>query len=51
MDTQILARLTREMTAYYEADPARVQHFMKVYAFSHTIALLENCDEALRFVL
>lgn len=51
MDTQILARLTREMTAYYAADPARVQHFMKVYAFSCTIALLENCDESLRFVL
>ena len=51
MDTQILACLTREMTAYYAGDPARIQHFMKVYAFSRTIALLENCDDALRFVL
>lgn len=51
MDTQILACLTREMTVYYTGDPARIQHFMKVYAFSRTIALLENCDDALRFVL
>ena len=51
MDTQILACLMREMTVYYTGDPARIQHFMKVYAFSRTIALLENCDDALRFVL
>ncbi|WP_343210382.1 HD domain-containing protein [Anaerolentibacter hominis] len=37
--------LIREMIMYYNRDPKRIQHFMKVYSFARTIGILENIPE------
>ena len=34
-----------KMTEFNEGDPARIQHFIKVYEFSHVIAVKEGMDE------
>lgn len=34
--------LIMKMTEYFEGDPKRIQHFLKVYALSETIARMEN---------
>ena len=46
-----LDELAKEMTAFYRGDPARVQHFMKVNAYSALIARLEGIDEKTSFKL
>lgn len=43
--------LITEMIQYYEGDPKRIQHFMKVHDFSRTIGLLEGLDENTLFIL
>lgn len=43
--------LIQEMIKYYEGDPKRIQHFMKVYGFAALIGVLENVDEKTRFIL
>lgn len=35
----------KEMIAFYAKDPARIQHFLKVYEFSRMIGLAEGLDE------
>ena len=32
------------MTEYFKGDTRRIQHFLKVYSFAETIALLEQLD-------
>lgn len=44
-------QLITEMIHYYEGDPKRIQHFMKVHDFSRTIGLLEGLDEKILFIL
>jgi hypothetical protein len=43
--------LLREMIAYYEGDPKRIQHFLKVYEFSKLIGECEQLDENTQFLL
>lgn len=40
-------QLIYRMTEYFSGDPKRIQHFMKVYAYSVLIAKGENVDDAL----
>ena len=37
-------RLILKMTEYYTGDPARIQHFMKVYTYAKLIGELEGLD-------
>ena len=46
-----LDRLAFKMTEYYAADPARIQHFIKVHAFSRLIGMGEGLSEAELFTL
>lgn len=43
--------LLRKMISYYEGDPKRIQHFMKVYEFSKLIGECEQLDENTQFTL
>ena len=43
--------LLLEMIKYYEGDPKRIQHFLKVYEFSKLIGELENLDKETQFIL
>lgn len=40
----IYANLIKKMTEYFKGDTRRIQHFLKVYSFAETIALLEQLD-------
>lgn len=44
-------KLIQEMIRYYEGDPKRIHHFLKVYAFAKSIAISENIDKNLQFIL
>ena len=44
-------KLILEMTKYYAGDPARIQHFMKVYGYSKMIGELEGLDAETRMIL
>ncbi len=46
-----ISRLAMEMIRYYEGDPRRIQHLLKVHALSRLIALEENLDAGARFTL
>lgn len=46
-----ISRLSMEMIQYYEGDPRRIQHFLKVHALSRLIALGENLDAGMQFTL
>ena len=46
-----LEQLTFKMTEYYTADPARVQHFIKVHAFARLIGVSEGLSEKELFTL
>lgn len=46
-----LDRLAAAMISYYAGDPLRIQHFMKVHAFSRLIGRAEDMDEAALFTL
>ena len=43
--------LLLKMIKYYEGDPKRIQHFLKVYEFSKLIGELENLDKETQFIL
>ena len=34
-----------KMTEFYDGDPARIQHFLKVYEFAHVIGVREGLDK------
>jgi len=40
-----------KMVEFYEGDPKRIQHFLKVYEFAHIIGTMENIDENTLFIL
>ncbi len=44
-------KLAFKMTEYYTADPARVQHFIKVHAFARLIGMSEGLSEKELFTL
>ena len=46
-----LEQLAFKMTEYYTADPARVQHFIKVHAFARLIGMSEGLSENELFTL
>lgn len=50
-ERSMLDRLALEMTEFYSGDPLRVQHFMKVHAYSALIARLEGLSEWETFIL
>ena len=39
------------MTAYFQGDPKRIQHFMKVYTIAKTLAINENLHKDLLYLL
>ncbi|SFC30299.1 hypothetical protein SAMN05421842_10295 [Clostridium uliginosum] len=47
----MIEQLIKEMIAYYEGDPKRIQHFIKVHNFSKTIGVLENLDKDTLYIL
>ncbi|MFQ9933729.1 MAG: HD domain-containing protein [Lachnospiraceae bacterium] len=44
-------RLLNKMIEYFNADPKRIQHFIKVYAFAKMIGEEEGLDEKTRYIL
>lgn len=44
-------RLYQRMISYYEGDPARIQHFVKVYSFAKMISEEEGMEEHDRYKL
>ena len=44
-------QLLMEMTNYYKKDPARIQHFLKVYQFSRWIGQEEHLDDKTQRIL
>lgn len=47
----MIQQLTEKMIAYFSGDPKRIQHFIKVHAFSRYIGLREQLTEHEQFVL
>ena len=45
------ASLIQSMIQYYEGDPRRIHHFLKVYGFAKTIGELECLDAETQFIL
>ena len=43
--------LVKEMISYYEGDPKRIQHFLKVYAYAKIIGEGEGLDEETQDIL
>ena len=43
--------LILRMVEFDKGDPKRIQHFLKVYEFAHTIGVKENIDENTLFIL
>lgn len=43
--------LVKEMISYYEGDPRRIQHFLKVYAYAKIIGEGEGLDEETQNIL
>ncbi len=43
--------IINEMIKYYEGDPRRVNHFLKVFSFAKSIGELENLDKDIQEVL
>ncbi len=46
----LTAQLFRNMTAYDAGDPARIQHFTKVYAYADLIGTSEGLTEISAFI-
>ncbi|MDY5102893.1 MAG: HD domain-containing protein [Agathobacter sp.] len=46
-----LEELCECMIEYYEGDPKRIQHFIKVHSFAAMIGKKENLDETTQFIL
>lgn len=47
----MLHHLTLEMTRFYQGDPKRIQHFLKVHSFVRLIGEGESMDEETLFTL
>lgn len=47
----MIQKLTEKMIEYYTGDPKRIQHFIKVHAFSRYIGLREQLPEHEQFLL
>ena len=47
----MIQKLTEKMIGYFSGDPRRIQHFIKVHAFSRYIGLREQLPEHELFVL
>lgn len=47
----MISKLITEMIAYYEGDPKRIQHFLKVYAYAKTIGEREGLDQRTQDIL
>lgn len=47
----LLNNLLFAMIKYYEGDPKRIQHFIKVHSFAKLIGESENLDDKTRFIL
>ena len=43
--------LVKEMISYYEGDPKRIQHFLKVYAYAKIIGEGEGLNEETQDIL
>lgn len=48
---EILNRLKQEMIQFYQGDPNRIQHFIKVHSFAKLIGEGDGLDESTLFVL
>lgn len=46
-----ISQLLGAMITYYNGDPRRIQHFIKVHDLSRTIGILEGLDKETLFVL
>ena len=46
-----LEELCECMIEYYEGDPKRIQHFIKLHSFAAMIGQKENLDETTQFIL
>ena len=46
----ILQKLYMAMIGFYDGDPKRIQHFVKVHSFAKLICNLENVDEKTTFI-
>lgn len=46
-----LDKICEKMIQYYQGDPKRIQHFMKVHAFAGLIGRLEKLDAPTQFIL
>lgn len=51
MDFTQISRVIDEMTLWYQGNPKRINHFLKVYAYAKAIGELEGLDEETRFIL
>ena len=47
----MLNKLTMEMIEYYNGDPKRIQHFLKVHELAKLIAVNEGLDEKTRLII
>ena len=47
----LLDTLYQSMVTYYQGDPARIQHFVKVHSFARMIGRLEGMDEPSLLIL
>lgn len=46
-----IAQLLGAMIMYYNGDPKRIQHFIKVHDLAHTIGVLEGLDQSTLLIL
>jgi HD superfamily phosphodiesterase len=46
-----LDQVYQKMIAFYEGDPARIQHFIKVHSFAALMGRLEGLPEKTQFIL
>jgi HD superfamily phosphodiesterase len=50
-DVEKLDQVYQRMIAYYQGDPNRIQHFVKVHSFAALIGRMEGLDEGTLFIL
>lgn len=51
MDRKTVNAVMMDMIEYYESDPRRIQHFMKVHSFSKLICENQNLDKSTQLTL
>lgn len=47
----MIEQLLLDMISYYQGDPKRIQHFMKVHAFGKIISSQEHLDDKTTFII